>query len=136
MTTQYIIVNRYDGELYNGLNIKRFYDTPGQAYGIVQKQHRRRDLLTILAVELGANPTVQQVAKYSGFTSKEFETEVAAFRKRQTRQLKSLLKDQREYQRKHSDDKWYDKWLLSEIEEKKTTIAMLESLRYEDLVYK
>lgn len=128
MTTQYIIVNRYDGELYNGLNIKRFYDTPGLAWGVAQK-HRSAYLVTILAVELGADTSVQQVEKYSGFTVQEFDSQVAAFRKRQIRMLKS---DKKHYLPKFAGEKW----ALDAMQKKQDVIDMLESLRYEDLVYK
>lgn len=130
MTTQFIIVNRYDGELYEALNVKRFYKTSGLAQGTIQKQIPRSGfLLTVLEVKLGADPSVEQVAKFSGFTVQEFDAEVAAFREVQ---LDKLASDKECYLPKHAGEKW----VLDEMQRKEKTIAMLESMRYEDLIYK
>lgn len=129
MTTQFIIVNRYDGELYEALNVKRFYKTSGLAQGTIQKQTYSGFLLTVLEVKLGANPSVEQVAKFRGFTVQEFDAQVALFRKAQISKLKS---DEECYLPKHAGEKW----ALDEMQKKKDIIAMLESLRYEDLIYK
>lgn len=127
MATQFIIVDRLTGDLFGDNKIKRFYDTVSAAQGQMGWRH----LWTMLEVTLGENPKIEPVAKYS-ITEKEFADSIDKQLEETQFYMDKLLAEK---------DKTIDWPTLhrsgqERIKKYRETIIMLNSLRYENLLYK
>ena len=118
----YIIVSRQTGELYDGNNVRRFYDSIGTVKG-----QTNQNLYTILKVTLGADPGFEQVASCSR-TSTEFYDGISEELERE--------EEHRDYCIKELKKEPNDGWLKTLLKQDLKQIEELKSLRYGDLVWK
>lgn len=125
--TQYVIVHRLTGELYDGGNIKRFYDMVSSAQGQIEQPH----LYTILAIQLGAKLKIEQVDRYR-ISEKDFYHNLGEH----INQTKSLLADcVQELDDRAWETQYYHDLLRRNVTKFQNELAWLKSLRYDDLMY-